>query len=186
MIRRVLVPAVALLALAGCTSGSGAAQADGGNRYVAGDGKTVEYPAGKRVAAPAVSGTTLDGGTFDLAAHHGHVVVVNFWAEWCAPCVEESAALESVYKSTKDSGVVFVGVNTRDVKSKAQAFEKGRLTYPSLYDQPGRVAMDFRDVTSALPTTVVIDKQGRVAAAVHAAVTEQALADLVRKIAAET
>ncbi len=186
--RRLVLPLVlALAVLAGCT-GTGAAGAGtaGSNRYVAGDGRTIEYPVGKRIAAPDVTGDTLDGGRFDLASTRGKVVVVNFWAEWCPPCVLESAALESVYKSTKDSGVVFVGVNSRDEKDKALAFQADRLTYPSLYDPNGRVALKFRDVASTLPTTVVIDRQGRVAAAVHDAVTEDGLDALVKRIAAET
>jgi peroxiredoxin len=178
------------LALGGCAAGGsaagGAAQADGGNRYVSGDGKTIEYPIASRVAAPKVSGDTLDGGTFDLAFQRGKVVVLNFWAEWCAPCVLESSALASVYKSTKDSGVIFVGVNSRDEKDKALAFERDRLTYPSLFDPTGRVALKFQDVASTLPTTIVIDRAGRVAAVVHDAVTEEGLAALVRGIAAET
>lgn len=175
------------LALGGCAAGAGsAAQADGGNRYVAGDGKTIEYAAAKRVAAPEVSGQTLDGSTLDLALLRGKVVVLNFWAEWCAPCVLESRALVDVYKSTKDSGVTFIGVNSRDEQDKALAFQRDRLTYPSLFDPTGRVALKFQDVASTLPTTIVIDRGGRVAAVVHDAVTEEGLAALVRRIAAET
>jgi len=176
------------VATASCSTGSNAAvQANGGgNRYVAGDGSTVEYPPAKRVAAPHVSGETLSDGAFDLAAHRGNVVVINFWAEWCAPCVLESAALVAVYKSTRDSGVVFVGVNSRDQKDLALAFQNDRLTYPSLFDPAGRIALKFRDVPSALPTTLIIDRDGRVAAAVHAAVTEAGLTQLVKRIVAET
>ncbi|HKT03563.1 MAG TPA: TlpA disulfide reductase family protein [Rugosimonospora sp.] len=184
--RRVAVACAVLLALGGCSTGTGsAAPGTNTNRYVAGDGRTIEYPVAKRVAAPAVSGDTLGGGRFDLAAQRGRVVVVNFWAEWCAPCVLESSALESVHKSTQDSGVVFVGVNSRDEHDKALAFQTDRLTYPSLFDPAGRIALRFPDVASALPTTVVIDRQGRIAAAVHDAVTEAGLAGLVKQIAAE-
>ncbi|MEN3307412.1 MAG: hypothetical protein V7603_3614 [Micromonosporaceae bacterium] len=176
---------LAVLALSGCSTGT-VAQTSGANRYVSGDGRTIEYPAGRRVAAPRVSGDTLGAGTFDLAGERGRVVVINFWAEWCAPCVLESSALVDVYKSTKDSGVVFVGVNSRDEKDKALAFQRDRLTYPSLFDPAGRVALKFRDVSSTLPSTLVIDRQGRVAAAVHDAVTEDGLGQLVKRIAAET
>jgi thiol-disulfide isomerase/thioredoxin len=184
--RRRFLPAALLalvLAPAGCSAGTRANAGD--NRYVSGDGRTIEYPVAKRVAAPQVSGGTLSAGTFDLAAQRGKVVVINFWAEWCAPCVLESTALVAVYKSTKDSGVVFVGVNSRDERDKALAFQNNRLTYPSLFDPAGRVALRFRDVASTLPTTVVVDRQGRVAAAVHDAVTEDGLAQLVKRIAAE-
>jgi peroxiredoxin len=182
----VIVAIVASTALAaGCSSPNRTGADVGQNRYVQGDGKTVEYPVGKRDAAPAVAGQTLDGTNFSLAGEHGQVVVLNFWAEWCAPCVLESSALVGTYKSTKDSGVVFVGVNSRDEKDKAKAFQSNRLTYPSLFDPTGRVALKFADVASTLPTTVVVDRDGRVAAAVHDAVTEAGLTALVRQIAVE-
>jgi peroxiredoxin len=191
-VRRRLAALAAALGLAvaagGCAAGRDAAgQVNGGQkRYVAGDGRTIEYPRDRRAAAPQVSGPTLDGGRFDLAGQRGKVVVLNFWAEWCAPCVLESAALVAVYRSTKESGVVFAGVNSRDERDKARAFEQHRLTYPSLFDPAGRIALRFRDVASTLPTTVVVDRDGRIAAAVHDAVTEAGLGALVARIAAET
>jgi peroxiredoxin len=173
---------------AGCTTGAGAASetAAGSDRYVAGDGKTIVYEPGQRKDAPKVSGSTVDGGTADLANLKGSVVVINFWASWCPPCRLESTDLESVYKSTKDSGVAFVGVNSRDERDAAQSFAATRLTYPSLYDPNGRIALRFADVPpTALPCTLIIDRAGKVAVVIRNTVRIDTLTPLVQQIAAE-
>jgi len=129
--RRLLVGVTAIvLLLSGCSTGRDATDpnAGGGNRFVAGDGRTVVYARADRKPAPAVQGSTVDGGSFDLASVRGHVVVLNFWASWCAPCRLEAADLEAVHLSTKDSGVRFVGVDSRDERDAAKAFVAGRVT----------------------------------------------------------
>jgi thiol-disulfide isomerase/thioredoxin len=177
-----------VLALTGCSTGRDAANPDtgGGNRFVAGDGRTVVYAKADRKPAPPVAGLTLDGGSFDLVTAKGQVVVVNFWASWCAPCRLEAADLEAVHLSTKDSGVTFVGVDSRDGKDAAKAFIAGRVSYPSLYDPAGRIALRFTDVPpTTLPATLVVDKDGRVAAVIRAVVRRSDLSDLVHRIATE-
>jgi thiol-disulfide isomerase/thioredoxin len=184
--RRVLA-AAALLALGGCSTGANAVDQTAGsdNRYVSGDGKTIVYEAAKRAAAPAVTGTTLDGKSYDLADQKGHVVVINFWAEWCPPCRAESDDLEQVHQSTKDSGVDFVGVDIRDDKDKAEAFVNERSTYPSIFDPAGRVALNFRDVPpQTLPATLIIDRSGRIAAVIRDVVLKDKLTELVDQVAA--
>jgi len=184
----VLLLVLPVLLLAGCSTGRGAGSpgAGGGNRFVAGDGRTVVYAKPDRKLAPRVEGSTVDGGSFDLATAKGHVVVVNFWASWCAPCRLEAADLEAVHLSTKDSGVTFVGVDSRDEKDAAKAFTAGRVTYPSLFDPAGRIALRFTDVPpTTLPATLLIDKDGKIAAVVRAVVNQTDLTALVRQIAAE-
>jgi thiol-disulfide isomerase/thioredoxin len=187
--RALLLAVLTIGLLAGCSTGRDAANQStgGGNRYVAGDGRTIVYPVAQRRPAPEVKGSTVDGGAFDLTSVRGHVVVLNFWASWCAPCRAEAAGLEAVHLSTKDSGVSFVGVDSRDEKDAALAFLAGRVTYPSLFDPAGRIALRFADVPpTTLPATLIVDRAGRIAAVIRAGVTEAALARLVGQIAAES
>jgi thiol-disulfide isomerase/thioredoxin len=138
-----------------------------------------------REPAPALVGTQVDGQPFDLASTRGSVTVVNFWASWCGPCRAETPNLESVAEKTKSSGVRFVGVNVKDSRSAAASFlrDKG-VTYPSLYDDDGTLAARW-PVAVTLPSTVVLDRQGRIAVRFTAAVDQNDLLPVVQKIAAE-
>ncbi|GAA5177384.1 TlpA disulfide reductase family protein [Rugosimonospora acidiphila] len=189
--RRILLGVAAAVAaltvVSGCSTGSNAVSQTAGDsdRYVAGDGKTIVYPAAERKAAPKLTGDTVDGGTYNLAAHKGQVVVLNFWASWCAPCRLEASGLEATYKATENSGVTFLGVNSRDEKDAAKSFESDHSSYPSLFDPNGRVPLDFSDVPTALPCTLIIDRTGKVAVVIRNSVTQSSLTPLVNQIAAE-
>ena len=160
----ILLAAVALL-LGSCTSGG----TDTGRR-----------------AAPPISGAVLGGGTYDLAQHRGEVVVVNFWASLCAPCRAEIADLESTYQATRADGVSFVGVNTRDQVDQAKAFVDGRTTYPSVLDGAGQLAIGYAGLgATAIPSTVIVDRQGRVAHVFRVPVRQDTLEPLVRQVAGE-
>jgi thiol-disulfide isomerase/thioredoxin len=189
MRRPLAVLLAAALLLAGCSTGKNAVSetAGGQNGYVAGDGKTIVYQPDQRKAAPDMKGTTLDGGTFDLAAQRGKVVVINFWASWCPPCRLESTDLEKTYQSTKDSGVVFVGVDSRDEKDAASSYAQGRFTYPSIFDPTGKVALGFKDVPpTTLPATLLIDKSGRAAVVIRNVVRQETLTPLITQLTAES
>lgn len=175
--RLLLLGSVATVATAaaGCTSPSSDTRTQSGL-----------IPADQRHAAPAVTGDLLGGGTFDLAAQKGHVVVVNFWASWCAPCRAEAADLETVYQATKGSGVVFVGINTRDEKDKAVAFHQGRASFPSMFDPAGKIAIQFSDVPpSAIPSTLIIDSDGRIASITRRDIRATELQPLVEQVVGE-
>ncbi len=134
-----------------------------------------------------VTGERLDGKAFKLSDLKGKVVVVNFWASWCAPCRGEAPSLEQVYTENKEKGVEFIGVNFKDSKANAEAFErKFKVTYPSLFDADGQVTLAFREVPpSAIPSTLVLDRQGRVAARIIGATTYSKLNPLVAKVVGE-
>jgi thiol-disulfide isomerase/thioredoxin len=156
--------------------------------FVQGDGVVTVIPPEDREPAPDFSGPLLDGGTFDLADHQGEVVVLNVWGSWCAPCRAEAPALAAVAADTAGEGVQFVGVNTRDTASGAQAFEdEFGVTYPSVVDTDGRLLLAFRDTLppAAIPSTLVVDREGRMAARVLGPITEESLADLVAQVEAE-
>lgn len=187
---RAAAGAVALCALlAGCAGSNAAQTGPGGsdNRFIAGDGNAQQIKPGDRKPAPKAAGETLDGKSLALADLRGKVVVVNFWASWCAPCRGEAPSLQQVYTENKAKGVEFLGVDFKDGKANAEAFErKFKVTYPSLYDADGRVGLAFRDVPpNAIPSTLVLDRQGRVAVRIIGATTYSKLSPLVAQISAE-
>ncbi|GAT68039.1 TlpA family protein disulfide reductase [Planomonospora sp. ID91781] len=176
------------VAAAGC-AGSQASQPQAGDtRFIAGDGKVTVFEADGRKAAPAVEGTTLQDGTASLAAHRGKVVVLNFWASWCAPCRAEAPVLKDIAAKTRTDGVEFLGVDFKDDKARALAFERTEQPgYPSIFDQPGRVALAFQGTVppAAIPSTLIIDRQGRIAARALGAVKYSDLLAAVTRIADE-
>jgi len=141
-----------------------------------------------RPRAPEIFGTTLDGEELDVADYRGKVVVLNFWASWCPPCRAEAANLISVAEQTEAEGVQFIGVNVKNAKDEAIAFERNKgVTYPSLHDQPGVLLTRFRKLVPQIPpTTLLLDREGRIAGRFIGGVTERELLTPVRALAAES
>lgn len=173
-----------VLLLAGCGSPSeDASAADSG--FVAGDGSIVVLPESQRAPAPDLVGETLDGGTFRLADHRGEVVVLNVWASWCAPCRAEAPGLAALSAEYADTGVQFVGLDTRDSDVSARAFaQRFGITYPNVIDRDGQLQLLFGDSLppQAIPSTLVIDPQGRVAARALGKVSESSLRAMVEPL----
>ncbi|RCG30434.1 TlpA family protein disulfide reductase [Sphaerisporangium album] len=177
-----------MTALAGCAGTQGTQPQSGDTRYVAGDGTMLVVPAAQRQAAPEVRGETLEGTAAALADHKGKVLVLNFWASWCAPCRSEAPVLKDVAAKTRDRGVSFLGVDFKDDKAQAMAFQRTQQPgYPSLFDQPGKVALAFHGMVNpaAIPSTLVLDRQGRVAARALGEVKYSDLLDVVTKVSDE-
>jgi thiol-disulfide isomerase/thioredoxin len=175
-----------VLASAGCSGGSPSDVANQG--FVSGDGTVTQLAVAHRKTPVEFSGTTLDGKHFDLAALRGKVVVVNVWASWCPPCIAETPALEAVHEKTKAAGVSFIGVNTESDVAAAKAHERRfGVTYPSIGDDGGRVLLDLRGSLppTSTPSTLVLDRRGRVAARVVGQVDESTLSSLVADVVAE-
>ena len=157
------------------------------SRAEAGTGVNAEpgldlYPPAERVPAPKLEGTTLDGKPFALSQLAGDIVVINVWGSWCAPCRAETPDLVRVADEEERRGVSFVGINTRDNPDGAKAFVRAnKVAYPSVVDDDGEVLLALRDTipTTAVPTSVVIDRQGRIAARIIGAVTYPTLKGLL-------
>lgn len=171
---------VGLLLLAGCgtsTSGEG---------FVGSSGSYSKVAPQKRQPAPALTGTTLDGEPFDSSTLAGSVIVVNVWGSWCAPCRKEAPDLQAAADRTAGTAH-FVGINTRDLDpAPAQAFVRAfALTYPSLYDPSGELVLGLSDSlpASAIPSTLIIDAEGRVAARILGATTTSTLVGLITDVA---
>lgn len=145
-------------------------------------------PVAERRPAPEVTGTLLDGSTFTLRDWDGKVVVINYWGSWCAPCRVEAPELRAVYEATRASDVEFLGVNVKDQRELAIGFEERfGIAYPSLFDPRGEVALKFQNFpANAIPTTIVIDRAGRVASVFPRPLREEDLLPVVVQLAEET
>jgi thiol-disulfide isomerase/thioredoxin len=174
--------AMAVLALAACSTSNGSQTS--GQSFVAGDQTITLLPTDQRPVPGVLRGQTIDGRTLDLASSKGHAVVLNVWGSWCAPCQKEAPALEKASQELKPKGVSFIGINTRENGNRdaAAAFQREYgITYPSLFDADSNALLALRGAVSAnaIPSTVVLDPQGRIAARISGATTTDTLVDLV-------
>ena len=181
--------ATAAVLVTGCSTGSSAVDVDNGGqfRFVEGTRAGQVIPVAERKTAPTFSGTLLDGSPFSSSSLSGDVAVLNFWGSWCPPCRVETPEFQQVYDEVKDSGVTFLGLNVKETdKQFANAFVESKgITFPSVYDPKGQVALAFRGYpATAIPSTIVLDTHDRVAAVYTGAVKQEDLrsvVDLVRK-----
>ncbi len=169
--------------LSGCSSKAGSS---GGQGFVAGNGIIKTLPAAQRKMPGEVSGESLDGKPLALSDYRGKVVVLNVWGSWCGPCRAEAPMLSAAARDLAAKGVQFLGINSRNPERAApRAFvRRYDVPYPSIYDPDGRTLLAFRGTLppNAIPSTVVIDRRGRVAASVLGEVTRTTLYDLVEEV----
>lgn len=111
--------------------------------------------------APALEGPSFGEGTITLSDYRGKVVVINLWGSWCGPCRKEQPVLESLWREYKTRGVQFLGLNLRDQLAAARTFrDEFKVTYPSWIDESSQLA--FKLKAQVLPTTYVVDREGRI------------------------
>ncbi|MFZ3474993.1 TlpA family protein disulfide reductase [Streptomyces sp. 4.24] len=193
--RTALLTAAALvgaLTLAACDAGGAKSAGSAGGSYVTDAGGVSTVAKADRVMAPKLDGETVDGKTLDTTELKGKVVVLNVWGSWCPPCRGEAPYFAQVSKELVAAGqpVAFVGINIRDnTKENAAAFEETYgITYPSLFDPTGKLLLRFPKGSlslSAIPSTIILDKDGKIAARTLAAVNAEDLRSMIDPVVTE-
>jgi peroxiredoxin len=157
-------------------------------RYVQANKTGSLIPVDKRRRAGAMTGSLIDGGSYALSSDAGKVVVVNYFASWCPPCQVETPQFDTIYRQRKGTDVTFVGVDAKDSpQSKAQSWLQAKgITFPVLYDPDAKTALELGKVPIVtLPATVLIDKQGRIAAVYQASLLPNDLTPVLNTLAGE-
>ena len=190
--RKGAVAALAVLALlAGCSTSKDAVETGQDFTFVAPGGQTtILYdPPASRGVLRALSGESLlsPGTTTGIEAFPGRVVVLNIWGSWCGPCRTEASDLQFVAQQTAASGVTVLGIDVRDDRAAATDFVRDRgITYDSVFDPPARTLVGLTGYPrNTVPSTIVLDRQHRVAAVYLTAIRVPELVPLVQRLAAE-
>ncbi|QJY47881.1 TlpA family protein disulfide reductase [Pseudonocardia broussonetiae] len=185
---------VLLVALSGCSFSTpdGTAPSQAAEfTFVAPGGQTRIFydPPGSRGTVSGLSGESLlePGATIGLDDFPGQVVVLNVWGAWCGPCREEMPGLQQIHQQMQPEGVTLLGIDVRDSADAARDFMADRnIIYPSIYDNPGRSLLALSGFPrSTVPSTIVLDRQHRVAAVFLTAVRVSELLPVVQRVAAE-
>lgn len=156
--------------------------------YVAGDGVSTEIAPADRGEPVAFTGTSFAGEAVDIAAMRGSVVVLNVWYASCAPCRQEAPDLKAIAEEYAPQGVSFLGINVRDAAGPAQAFEQNfAIPYPSVPDTDASIMYALRGqvAPNAVPSTLVLDAEGRVAARISGAIDPSTLRSMLDTVIAE-
>ncbi len=172
---------ISVMLLTACSGGGISAQSE--NSFVSGTGTSVYIKINDRKEAPEISGELLMGGSKTLAS--GQIKVINVWASWCAPCRAEAPLLQEF--SVQYPEVQFAGILTRDNLSSAISFyENFKITYPTFIDDSLLIGFKGSLIPNAIPTTIIIDKNNKVAVRISGEVTVAGLRDLLDKVLAES
>jgi thiol-disulfide isomerase/thioredoxin len=177
--KRFTIALILVITLTGCSGGGTSVSEES---FVSGDGAITFIKSTDRKISPTISGMTLSGENYTYTKDK--VAVVNVWASWCSPCRAEAPTLVAL--ANKFSEVEFIGILTRDNPANAEAFERRfKIPYPTVIDDS--ILSGFRGSLSAnaIPTTVILDEQGRVAARISGVVTVASLSQLIERVSQE-
>ena len=175
---------VAALVLGACSTPANMSSGS----YVSGDGTVAEFPAEERGEPIEFAGPIEDGSVVSSAGYLGEVLVVNFWYAACPPCRIEAPWLNELALQFEDQGASFLGVNIRDSATTAATFSRSfDISYPSIIDTDALVTQAFAGHASpsAVPTTVVLDRDGRAAARIIGLIDRDVLEELIATVLAE-
>jgi peroxiredoxin len=181
----------AALLVAGCSSGKDAVATGTEFNFVSPGGQTdITYDGDDRQPIPEMTGESLmeEGEQLKLSSYKGEVVVLNIWGAWCPPCRVEAPQLQEVWEQYEDKGVQLLGIDVRDDQRSAPAdfMRDTGLTYPSIYDPPGRSLLALKGYPrAAVPSTIVLDKEHRVAAVFLRDLLAEDLTPLLDRLLAE-
>lgn len=179
------------LALAGCATGKDAVAQGGQYQFVAPHGQQIiNYdPPSARGTLSSLSGPSLldQSKQVSLGDFPNQVVVINIWGAWCGPCRDEMADLEQLYTSTKSQGATVLGIDVRDTASAALDFARDRkITYPLIFDEFSRSLSALNGYPrNVVPSTILLDRQHRVAAVYLTPIRIGQLAPVVHKLLTE-
>jgi thiol-disulfide isomerase/thioredoxin len=177
--KKLIVFIVLAFALTACGGGGSSSSEES---FVSGDGATTYIKISDRKIAPAITGMTLSGKNYTYSKDK--VAVVNVWASWCSPCRAEAPTLVAL--ANKYTDVAFIGILTRDNPANAEAFERRfKVPYPTIIDDSILIGFKGSLPANAIPTTVILDKSGRVAARISGVVTVASLSELIEKVSSE-
>jgi thiol-disulfide isomerase/thioredoxin len=183
-----LAASVSML-LTGCTATSGDDPSRGAGQagYPQSERNLTRVAPEQRKLLPEISGPALGAeSTLSSRDYPGKVVVINVWGSWCAPCRSEAPELQAASEQTKESAQ-FLGITSKDYDpAPALAFTRAfSITYPSIFDPTGRVLLDFASVLppSAIPSTMIIDSDGRLAARVLGPISTTTLVNMITDVA---
>ncbi len=188
---RILFLVAALAFVAGCSTGTDAVATGSDFQFVSPGGKLeLFYEGDERQQIPELSGDDLmeEGQELSLSAYKGKVVILNIWGEWCPPCRAEAPQLQTIYEELKDDGLQVLGIDVRDHdRTQPQDFMRDtELTYPSIYDPPGRSLLALKGYPrTTVPSTIVLDTEHRVAAVFLRDVHADDLRPLAERLLAE-
>jgi thiol-disulfide isomerase/thioredoxin len=187
-LKKVIGLVIVSLLLTGCASDPLAEQFRAGDNknYIAGDGTVTEFAVDQRASVQPWSGITESGAQLSSDSLDGFVVVMNWWYAACAPCRAEAPDLAALSEEFADQNVQFVGVNVRDTAATALAFDRNfGITFPSIIDaQTGSVSLAFTGVVSpqAVPTTLVITPDGKIASRILGRIDKSILRELIQTV----
>lgn len=184
LVRALIALLVSLPLLAACSDDLGSG---GDQGYVDGSGVITRLPVAERKRPGEVEGESLEGEPLSLASYAGKVVVVNVWGSWCADCRAEATDFAEAAAELEPENVVFLGINTRDPSvDQGLAYQRRfEVPYSSIFDPGGRTLLAFRGTLplNAIPSTVVIDADGKVAASILGRIpSRRTLVELVRDV----